>query len=224
MNESYEGDMELRSPETKFGYDIVDAAPEAEKMFNRNLLVYALQLYFQFAAKEKGVIRPPIGREGAISIAAADINDERFTRWAGSFYTDPNHFERPIAFKEMVIDYLDTNGQTVNNATITKVSSDFRGKMFKYCHHLKIIVNPDVVYRKENDEDKLKSKRVVRRQAWETVFNGDVPVEPRVRKRKGANNTLPDCYYFYHQGTVPREFSKVLHAPEEDPEKDKWVV
>ena len=222
-DESYEGDMELRSPETKFGYEIVDAAPEEEKMFNRNLLVYALQLYFQFASKEKGVIRPPIGREGAISIAAADINDERFTRWAGGFYSDANHFERPIAFREMVIDYLDANSLPVNNASIYKTSGEFREKMFKYCRHLNIIINPDVVYRKENDEDKLKKKRVVRRQAWETVFNGDVPVEPRVR-RKGAGTTTPDCYYFYHQGNVPREFGKVLMAPDEDPEKDKWIV
>lgn len=223
-DESYDLEMGLRSPATKFGYDILDEAPEVEKMFNRNLLAYALQLYFQYAAKNKEVLRPPIGKEGAIKIAAVDINDEQFTNWAIGFYENSNHFERPIAFKEMVIDYLDAIGQTVNNSAITKVSNDFREKMFKYCHHLRIIINPDVVYRKDNDEDKLKKKRVVRRQAWETVFNGDVPVEPRVRKRKGANNTLPDCYYFYHQGTVPREFSKVLHAPEEDPEKDKWVV
>lgn len=222
-DESYEGDLELTSPETKFGYDIVDAAPEDEKMFNRNLLVYALQLYFQFAAKEKGVIRPPIGKEGAISVASSDINDERFIQWANGFYADANHFERPIAFKEMVIDYLDSIEQPVNNSTIYKTSASFRDKMFKYCRHLNIIINPDVVYRKENDEDKFKPKRVVRRQAWETVFDGEMPIEPRVR-RKGGGTTTPDCYYFYHRGNVPEDFSRVLMAPEEDPEKDRWKI
>ena len=82
--ETYEGDESLRSPETKFGYDVVNGTNEEEQNLNRNLMVYALQCYFQYIdSGEKGVIYPPVDKEAMLEMLGSNVD-----------YTTPELTER----------------------------------------------------------------------------------------------------------------------------------
>lgn len=219
-DESLEGDVELRSPETKFGYDIVNAASEAEKMFNRNLMAYALQLYLRYAQEEKGALRPPMDGDAKLAAISPRFKVEGFSSWATAYFHKDNcwHFNQPIAEDELIISYMDYSGKEVTKEGITRVKRMFKEDLLLYCDAMNITVNPSVVRRKEGTVDQEKGK--FRRVAWETVFMDGRPVAPRRRARGADSNNLPYCYYFYRSGTEPREFKEVGIAPMEDPEAE----
>ena len=211
--ESSAGDEELRNAATKFGYDIINTPFPEEAMFNRNLLAYALQLYFRFAKNEKGVIYPPIEKEGAIGVAAAEIKDPTFMNWANEFFSNPWHFGRPISRKEMAVSFLYYTGVDVTSSSVSRTISDISKKLKTYCEKLHIVINPPVIYKNEGTSDE--STNIIRRVTWETVFMGDRPVSPRVRRKSDGSVS---CWYFYREGTVPFTNREVHGAPDKDPE------
>lgn len=208
-NEELDGSLEQRTPETKFGYDIIGGCSEDEKQLNRNLLVYCLQCYFEFASKEKGVLRPPLGHDGALGVAVAAIEDDKFVLFMSSFFANHFHFERPISKREMYIEYCYSVGIPVSRATIDTKHTAFWESVRLYCKIMGIYINPKVVYTSETD----RKEGSVRRNAWETVFEGDTPACPRKRTLQNAR-----CLYFYRIGEVPKDIKQVLPAPEKDPD------
>ena len=209
------GDEELRNPGTKFGYDIIQKATPDEAMFNRNLLAYALQLYFRFAKEDMGVIYPPIEKEGAIGMAAASINDNEFMDWANQFFANSWHFGRPISLDEMAVSLLDSRGEEVTLTAVKRTRNKMRDLLKIYCHHGGIEINPSVIYKKEDSSDQQSG--MIRRVTWETVFVGDRLASPRQRRKTQKSVA---CWYFYRKGTLPQTYQQVLGAPDEDPEAE----
>lgn len=219
-DESFDGGMELRTPETKFGRDIISMVTEEEANFNRNLLAYALQCYFWYiSTQEKGVIRPPMDEDGKRSVMRSTLSKEEgpLYDWAVNFFSHKWHYERPIAVREMVISYLDYTGQEVTSDNTSHYSRTYKqvsAFALKYCARLDITVNPDVVYKSPTQ----KSERRVRTVTWETVFGIDgKPLVPRVR-RKGESKEGATCWYFYKKGDEPKQSDHVLPAPDQDPD------
>lgn len=207
-NEELDGSMEQRTPETKFGYDIIGGCSEEEKQLNRNLMIYCLQCYFKFAMNEMGVLRPPLGYDGSLGVAVSAINDEQLVLFLNSFFADPWHFERPVSKKEMYIAYCEYIGVPVCRATVETKHPAFWNSVRLYCKIMGIYINPAIVYTSATD----RKDGIVRRNAWETVFDGDVPASPRKRLLQNAR-----CLYFYRIGEIPKDPKQILPAPDTDP-------
>ena len=198
------------SPATKFGYDIVYGCPEEEKQLNRNLLVYCLQCYLKYAAQSTEVLRPPLGYEGALGVAASAISDQRMLQFLTAFFANPWHLERPISKREMYIDFCYSAGIPVCRSTVDTKHSVFWDGVREYCKIMGIYINPQIVYTSETD----RKEGVVRRSAWETVFEGDTPASPRKRTLQSAAR----CLYFYRIGEIPKDTKQILPAPDTDPD------
>lgn len=203
--------MEAWNPGLKFGYDFVNWCSEEEKQLNRNLLVYCLQCYLKYQSQNNGVLRPPLGYDGSLSLASAEIGDPKLIRFLTTFFTHAWHFERPISRKEMYIDYCYSAGIPVNRATVGTNHQVFWEKVRVYCKWMNISMNPPIVLTTETDK-KVGSPRVA---AWETVFDGDIPASPRKR----ALQPSVRCVYFYRIGEIPRDPKHILQAPDTDPEE-----
>ena len=207
-------DDERRTPETKFGYHITKGCNDEEKRLNINLLIYCLQLYFQYIKENKDVMRPPIGEEASMRLAYQDIPDKRFVEWANDYFRNPWRFGRPISLREMMLSLHDYMGVRINKTETSTKLAKFKENMRKYCRIMRILINPDVVYSGKEDM----RKGVVRRRAWETVWGEDgYPVEPRTRSCTTTSGS-PDCWYFYRFGDEPKTSKEVLSAPDEDEE------
>ena len=207
-------DDERRTPETKFGYHITKGCSDEEKRLNINLLIYCLQLYFQYIKENKDVMRPPIGEEASMRLAYQDIPDKRFVEWANDYFRNPWRFGRPISLREMMLSLHDSMGVRITRTETSSKLAKFKDNMRKYCRIMRILINPDVVYSGKEDM----RKGVVRRRAWETVWGDDgYPVEPRTRSCTTTSGS-PDCWYFYRFGDEPKTSKEVLPAPDEDEE------
>ncbi|MGN0089938.1 MAG: hypothetical protein ACI36Z_03150 [Alloprevotella sp.] len=210
--ESMDGEMERRTPETEFGYDILKSCPPDERTENINLMLYCLQCYLRFIRTDKGVMRPPVGDEVNMRLAYQDIHDKRMVMWANQFFANEWHFGRPVSIREMILDYYDSIGIRVTRNEITARMNNFKSELKNYCIIRRFSINPDVVYSANED----RRRGVVRRVTWITEFGEDgYPVEPRVRRRGGVGKSNPECWYFYRWGDEPKENSHVLNAPTE---------
>lgn len=203
--ESMQGEVERRTPETKFGYDIIDKATPEDFQFTLNMLAQFLQFYL----KTKEVIRPPYDQKGYMRQLYVSIKDPDFIRWANGYFADPFHFERPIDVREMAISFMDDQGLVVSEDAINGLLPKFRRNLRNYCGQMKIDINPDVVYSGNSD----RAQGVRRCITWVTVFEHGRPKEPRTRVR-----AMGRCLYFYKWGAAPKEHSHVLEAPATDPE------
>lgn len=208
--EAEDGSMDEWTPGLKFGCDFVKGCSEEEKQLNRNLLVYCLQCYLKYASEKSGVLRPPLGYEGSLSLASAEIGDPKLMRFLSVFFAKAWHFERPISRKEMYIDFCDSAGIPVNRATVGTNHQVFWEKVRIYCKWMNISMNPPIVLTTETDK-KVGSPRVA---AWETVFDGDIPASPHKRTLQPSVR----CVYFYRIGEIPRDPKQILQAPDTDPE------
>ena len=215
--ETYEGDESLRSPETKFGYDIVKGQSEEEANINRNLMTYALQCYFQYLASgEKGVIHPPVDKEAMLEMLGSTCKLTLFVDWAATWFSNPWHFERPIHIDELAISYMDHRDslrdkrEPITKKTVSALVKKLRPELERFCECMKIVINPDVVYSGDFD----RSRKLVRTQAWQSLFDDDGRIrEPRERVRASGR-----CLYFYRQGNEPKQGDRLLDAPERDVE------
>lgn len=211
------GEQEERTPETKFGYNIIKSASDEERMFNVNLMVYCLQCYLRFIRQDKGVMRAPIGEEAAMRLVYQEFKDgdrKFFREWAQKFFQNPWHFERPIAVNEMILSYYDELGKSIRKGELGKKATQFRRDLEEYCKLRGFVINPPVVFSGAEDQ----RKGIVRRRAWVSVFDAEgYPVVPQQRTRD-TGNVNPSCLYFYRRGEVPRNPKAVLHAPEKDEE------
>ena len=133
--------------------------------------------------------------------------------WANEFFSNPWHFGRPISRKEMAVSFLYYTGVDVTSSSVSRTISDISKKLKTYCEKLHIVINPPVIYKNEGTSDE--STNIIRRVTWETVFMGDRPVSPRVRRKSDGSVS---CWYFYREGTVPFTNREVHGAPDIDPE------
>lgn len=202
--------MDDWNPGLKFGYDFVNGCPDEEKMLNRNLLVYCLQCYLRYAQSNSKVLRPPLGHDGSLSLAAAEIRDPKMVRFLASFFANSWHFERPISRKEMYLEFCESAGLPVNRATISSSHQVFWEHVRTYCKWMNISMNPPIVLTTETDR-KVGSPRTA---AWETVFDGDIPASPRKRTLQPSVR----CAYFYRIGEIPKDPKQILEATDTDPD------
>lgn len=217
--ETYEGDEQLKSPETKFGYDIIKGLNEEERNINRNLMVYALQCYFQFLATgEKGVIHPPVDNEAKLKMLSNSCKLTMFADWFSWYFLSGNpwRFERPIHLPELAISYMEYRDslkdkkEPVTKKTVDTLLNTMKGEIQRFCNSLNILINPDIVYPGEYD----RSRGVIRKLTWVSQFdeNGKL-IEPRQRIR-----TAGKCWYFYRKGDEPKSAEQILDAPSKDME------
>lgn len=214
---TYEGDKSLRSPKTKFGYDIEEELTEEEANFNRNLLAYALQNYFIYLdSGDDEVIHPPVGQEAMLEMLGSTSKLTLFTDWAVSYFENPWHFERPIHLDELAISYMDYRDslrekkEPITKRTVLTLLKTLRPELERFCHFMKITINPDVVYSGEHD----RSRRLVRTVAWQSLYDEKgVLKEPRERVRASGR-----CLYFYKRGNEPKQGDRLLDAPDKDME------
>ncbi|MGN0311028.1 MAG: hypothetical protein ACI4C3_10675 [Bacteroides sp.] len=210
--ETVTGDVERRTPETEFGYDILKSCPDGERTANINFLLYCLQCYLQFIRIDKGVMRPPIDDAANMRLAYQEVRDKQMVLWANRFFGNEWHIGRPVSVREMILDYYDFAGIRVTRNEISARMTRFKEELRKYCVIRRFSINPDVVYTSNED----RRKGVVRRVTWVTEFGEDgYPLEPRVRRRGGVGKGNPDCWYFYRWGSEPKENGEVLDAPTE---------
>lgn len=215
--ETYEGDESLRSPETKFGYDVVNGINEEEQNLNRNLMVYALQCYFQYIdSGEKGVIYPPVDKEAMLEMLGSTSKLTMFVDWAVSFFESPWHFERPIHLDELAISYMDYRDslrekkEAITKRAVSTLLKTLKPELMRFCDCMKIVVNPDVVYSGDYD----RSRGLVRTVAWQSLYDEKgVLKEPRERVRASGR-----CLYFYKRGNEPKQCDRLLDAPDKDME------
>ena len=218
--DTYGGESQLRSPETKFGYDIVKGKDDEECNFNRNLLAYSLQCYFQYLETgEKGVIHPPIDNEAKIQTLANSCKLTTFVDWFTSYFSSENpwHFERPIDIVEMTISYIEQRDalkerrDPITKSAIEALIPSMKTEIRRFCDAVGILVNPNVIYTGEHDRE----RGMLRRTTWMTQFdeNGRIR-EPRVRVRTSSRR----CFYFYRKGDEPKTNEQVLDAPMRDME------
>lgn len=215
--ETYEGDESLRSPETKFGYDVVNGMDEEERNLNRNLMVYALQCYFQYIdSGEKGVIYPPVDKEAMLEMLGSTSKLTMFVDWAVSFFENPWHFERPIHLDELAISYMDYRDslrekkEPVTKRAVSTLLKTLKPELMRFCDCMKIVVNPDVVYSGDYD----RSRGLVRTVAWQSLYDEKgVLKEPRERVRVSGR-----CLYFFKRGNEPKQGDRLLDAPDKDME------
>lgn len=215
--ETYEGDESLRSPETKFGYDVVNGINEEERNLNRNLMVYALQCYFQYIdSGEKGVIYPPVDKEAMLEMLGSTSKLTMFVDWAVSFFENPWHFERPIHLDELAISYMDYRDslrekkEAITKRAVSTLLKTLKPELMRFCDCMKIVVNPDVVYSGDYD----RSRGLVRTVAWQSLYDEKgVLKEPRERVRASGR-----CLYFYKRGNEPKQGDRLLDAPDKDME------
>lgn len=211
--EDLSGQVDRRTPETKFGYHITKSCSIEEKMFNINLMLYCLQCYFRFIKTDKGVMRAPLGDEATSRLLYQEYKENQlFYEWAQEFFKNKWHFARPIALREMAMSYLEhVKKQPIGKADLTqKVINNIKRELLKYCTIAGIVVNPDVVYSSDTD----RKAGSVRTQSWVTVMDSEgIPVEPRRREKNSVS-----CLYFYRRGDAPKLTNQVLPAPEEDEE------
>lgn len=220
---NYTGTVKERTPDTKFGKDIVNEASDEERQAIMNMMLQFCQFYLQV----QEVIRPPVEKDGAQRFLYSAIREEFFIEWANGYFANTWHFERPISFMEMIIDYLEKRGDDVTTELINKTRGDFKKYLKLYCDTAQISINPQVVYTprratstRESLVDGMPDEKLlvtdskegyVREKAWCTVFDGNKPRRPRQRIVQWTR-----CCYFYKFGMEPRERKEVLLCTERD--------
>lgn len=220
---NYTGTIKERTPETKFGKDLTKEATEEERQVIMNMLLKFCQFYLRV----QEVIRPPVEKDGIQRYLYSAIREEFFIEWANGYFSTTWHFERPIYYKEMIIDYLEKRGDDVTEELINKTRGDFKKYLKLYCDSSQISINPQVVYEPRRATSAMESivegmpekgqlvvdskEGYVREKAWTTVFAGKKPKVPRER-----TITWQRCYYFYKFGSEPRERKEVLLCTERD--------
>lgn len=220
---NYTGTVKERSAATKFGKDIVLEATEEERIAIMNTMLECCRFYL----KTQEVLRPPLERDGIQRYLYSAIREEFFIEWANGYFSTTWHFERPIYYKEMIIDYLEKRGDDVTEELINKTRGDFKKYLKLYCDSAQISINPQVVYEPRRATSAMESivegmpeerqlvvdskEGYVREKAWTTVFAGKKPKVPRER-----TITWQRCYYFYKFGAEPRERKEVLLCTEKD--------
>lgn len=220
---NYTGTVKERTPLTKFGKDIVIEASEEERQAIMNMLLQFCQFYI----RTQEVIRPPVEKDGVQRYLYSAIREEFFIEWANGYFSTTWHFERPIHYKEMIIDYLEKRGDDVTDELINKTRGDFKKYLKLYCDSSQISINPQVVYEprratsaRESLVDGMPEEKqlvadskegYVREKAWTTVFDGKKPRVPRERIVAWGR-----CYYFYKFGSEPRERKEVLLCTDRD--------
>lgn len=220
---NYTGTVKERSAATKFGKDIVLEATEEERIAIMNTMLECCRFYL----KTQEVLRPPLERDGIQRYLYSAIREEFFIEWANGYFSTTWHFERPIYYKEMIIDYLEKRGDDVTEELINKTRGDFKKYLKLYCDSSQISINPQVVYEPRRATSAMESivegmpekgqlvvdskEGYVREKAWTTVFAGKKPKVPRERTISWQR-----CYYFYKFGSEPRERKEVLLCTERD--------
>lgn len=210
------------APKTKFGYNIVKGKNEEELNLNRNLVIYALQLYFQFLSTgSQDVIYPPVDNEAQLRMVAKSCQIAMFTEWFSMYFLSGNpwRYERPIHLDEMAISYMEYRDslkekkEPITKAAVEALKKSLKPAIKQYCEMLNITVNPSVVF-SGSDSQERDRRRVV---AWKTLFdeNGRIK-EPRQRIKAKVG-----CWYFYRKGDEPKTKDQILDAPDEDMET-KW--
>lgn len=229
---NYSGTIKEYTPSIKFSKDIIKEATEEERLSIINLMLQFCQFYLSV----QEVIRPPIEKEGMQRYLYAAIKEEVFIEWAGGFFSDPFHYERPVSCDEMIINYLDFRGEEITRQSVKEKKRKFKEYLEVYCINMGIIKNPEIVYapkRLPDDFDRLsdgEKEEVMRRskddrmsgltreKAWVTIFVGERPAEPRKREQKIGER----CYYFFrNMADVPKDRRQLLPCMDTDTDADR---
>lgn len=198
----YSGTMKERTPQSKFGKDIIkDATPE-----EHDEAVWMMLQCCQFYLGLQESMIPPMARDGQMRILYSSLRDAAFIDWANAFFAVEWHWKRPVSIMEMAVSYLEHRGDEVTLVTIKGIKGEMLEKMRTYCANMQYTMNPAIVYRTD------KGSKYPRHYAWEEEFLDDRHRRPeRVRK-------FTRCCFFYRLGEEPQDSKEILPCPETDME------
>lgn len=203
----------------------------------RNMLLACAQFFFQHPAD---TILPPTESRSMRRELYAMTKDSGLTDWLLAYFEDtPDnaHFGQPIPPAEMAISLLDSESDSVTNATIEKAKKRIMRYLKPCLNRMGVVMDPDVVlntasYRRHGGRHM---------RAWLTQLDAEgkpieVKIKNKYRQEVSTGERVPRelsnhifVHYFYHNrpGGVPAnpyepghdgDADYVQGAPESDPE------
>lgn len=225
------------NPMIKFGRNIIEDITEEERQQTMWWLMKCCQLYIRENRDhfEDVIVRIDPDTKKQQERLSDIIRDNDMILFFQEYFADKRHFRRPIARKELVLQYelykLQRNEGVVLDHIVgisreslsVKSVSRFCRCLKAYCESLpyeqRVVINPESLF---GGESRWRQEGIVSRQAWVSVLDSQysesmMGYDPNKKREKRLNER---CFYFYHISDVPQSKEDVWTCGETDPEEE----
>lgn len=195
--------MQKWNPRMEFGYDLgVEDTPEQMSEM-QNFFMYCQQAYLQV----RECVMPPADiasqrREMYEYFRHTKGFDIKFIEWADQLFSNKAVFGVPVPKIDLVVSWYQFAGLDVHqDAVVNYAKGQTFGKMLSaYCSHLRITVNPDVVYARPSERNRMPSAKA---HVYEFLTSTG-----RLSGRRVFSDRQ-SCYFFFNRGEEPSEITQV---------------
>lgn len=224
------------NPMIKFGRNIIEDITEEERQQTMWWLMKCCQLYIRENRDhfEDVIVRIDPDTKKQQERLSDIIRDNDMILFFQEYFADKRHYRRPIARKELVLQYelykLQRNEGVVLDHIVgisreslsVKSVSRFCRCLKAYCESLpyeqRVVVNPESLF---GGESRWRQEGIVSRQAWVSVLDSAysesmVGYDPAQKREKRINER---CFYFYRISDIPQSKEDVWTCGEIDPEE-----